>query len=91
MKRDKERGRNVEPAGEVRETAEARRPWPRPRTRVVCEAAVAAIPAEGEAGAAAPAEASRRPRTRVVAEAVVAAIPEAGPAEGADAEAGAGA
>ena len=91
MKSDKERGRDVEPAGEVRETGEARRPSSRPRTRVVSEAAVAAIPAASEAGAAAPAEASRRPRTRVLAEAIVAAIPEPGPAEGVDVEAGAGA
>lgn len=44
-----------------------------------------------EAVAAGLSDARRHPRTRVFAEAVVATIPEPGPAEGADAEAGAGA
>ena len=47
MKRDSERERDAETAGEVSETAEA--PRRRPRTRVFSEAMVAAIPAEGEA------------------------------------------
>lgn len=43
----KERERDVEPADEVREAAEAARR--RPRTRVVSEAVVAAFSAEAEA------------------------------------------
>lgn len=78
MMSDNERERGVEPAGEVSEADEAARP--RPRTRVVSEAVAAGL-----------SDARRHPRPRVFAEAVVAAIPEPGPAEGADAEAGAGA
>lgn len=81
MTSDNERGRDVEPAEEVREAAEASRPSP--RTRVVSEAVAAGL-----------SDTQRRPRTRVFAEAVVAAIPAKAEAEsggGADDEAGAGA
>jgi hypothetical protein len=89
-KRD-ERGRDVEPAGEVREADKAARR--RPLTRVFSEAVVAAL-SEGGAVGAAPPEKPRRPLTRVVAEAVVAAIPAGGRAQAegcTDGESGAGA
>jgi hypothetical protein len=91
MTSDNEREQDVEPAGHVKEAAEAARQ--RPRTRVFSEALVAAIPAAGEPAAAAPAETPRRP-PRWVSEAVVAAIPAAGetePGGGADDGDGAGA
>lgn len=90
MKSDNERGRDVETAGEDSEAAEAARPGS--RTREISEAVVAAIPAEGEVVAAAPAESPRWLRTRVISEAVVAAIPSEAESEsggGADDEAGA--
>lgn len=89
--KDNERGRDAEPAGEVRGAAEA--PRRRPRQRWISEAIVAAIPAAGETVAAAPPEAPRRPRTRVFSEAVVMAIPAGGgeAEEDAGGEAGAGA
>lgn len=79
MTSDNERGREVEPAGGVSEAAGAGRS--RPRTRVISEAVVGAIPAEGEAVAAATSEGALGPRTRVVAEAIVAAIPAEGRAD----------
>jgi hypothetical protein len=78
MTKRSEKARDVEPAGEVREAAEAGRR--RPRTRVFSEAMVAAIPEEGEAVAAAPAGTPRRP-PRWLSEAVVAAIPAEGGAD----------
>jgi hypothetical protein len=48
---------------------------------VISEAVVGAIPAEGEAVAAATSEGALGPRTRVVAEAIVAAIPAEGRAD----------
>jgi hypothetical protein len=70
MKRGSERGRDVEPAEVVSETAESGRQRP----RWLSEAVVAAIPKGGEPVAAAPAKRPRRPRTRVVSEAIVAAL-----------------
>ena len=89
MTKHNERAEDVQAAGAGEEAARERRG---PRTRVIAEAVVGAIPAEGETGAAAPADITRRPRRRVVSEAVVAAIPAEGEAErGGGADDGAGA
>ena len=90
MTSDNERARDVELAGEVSETAEA--PGRGPLSRVVSEAVVAAIPAEGETASAAEEAEPPRLLTRVVAEAIVAAIPAQGEAEtgGGATEGGAG-
>ena len=75
---DSKKERDVEPAGEVSEAAEA--PRRRLRTRVISEEIVAAIPAAGASVAAAPADTPRWP-PRWLSEAVVAAIPAEGSAD----------